>query len=391
MSRARHPAAGDVLVAGGGLAGAAVATWLARGGRKVTILERDLHPQHRICGEFLSWDAQAALADLGVDLAALGAVAIRHVRLVAGARSVTAPLGFTGLSLTRHRLDAALLERAAAAGVEVQRGCQVRALEPDGTLATSFGAMRAAVTVVATGKHALRGAFRPHEGTLDHQLGFKTYFRLQPAMRAALADHVELILFDGGYAGLQLVERQMANLCLLVSAPRYRAAGGRFESLLASLRAESAHLAARLEGAMPLLDRPLAISRVPYGYLWKPGADAPPLRLPVGDQATVIPSFTGDGMGLSLHGARLAATAILDGSGAPAYAARLARDAGPAIARATLLQRLVGESPLRQERLVALARLVPGMLTLSARLTRLRPAVVEAAAAGRPAEVRRFA
>ncbi len=369
----------DALVAGGGLAGAAAAAWLARGGLKVKLLERDLHPQHRICGEFLSWEAQAALADLGVDLARLGAVPIRNVRLVAGARVVTAPLGFTGQSLTRHRLDAALLETAAHAGVEVQRGCQVRSLEPDGTLATSFGPMRSAVTVVATGKHALRGAFRTHEGTLDHQLGFKNYFRLQPAMREALADHVEIILFEGGYAGLQLVERQMANLCLLVSAARYRAAGGRFEALLASLCAETPHLAARLAGAVPLLDRPLAISRVPYGFLWKPGPDAPPLRLPVGDQATVIPSFTGDGMGLALHGARLAATAILDGTGAPAYAAALARDAGPAVGRATLMQKLVGEAPARQAQLVALARLAPGLLTLSARLTRLRPAAVEAA------------
>ncbi|WP_448581837.1 NAD(P)/FAD-dependent oxidoreductase [Thermaurantiacus sp.] len=387
----RRRSAADVLVAGGGLAGAATATWLARAGRQVRLLERDECPQHRICGEFLSWEAQAALADLGVDLAALGALTIRHVRLVAGAKAVTSPLGFTGKSVTRRRLDAALLERAAAAGVEVMRGCQVRALAPDGALMTSLGPMAAPVTVVATGKHALRGAFRSHAGTLDHQLGFKNYFRLRPAMREALADHVELILFEGGYAGLQLVEQHMANLCLLVSAERYQAAGGRYESLLASLCAQSPHLRARLDGASPLLDRPLAISRVPYGYVWRPRPDAPAMRLPVGDQATVIPSFTGDGMGLSLHGARLAAQAILDGQGAPAYARALLRDAAPAVARATFLQKFVGEGPVRQRGLVTLAGIVPGLLTLSARLTRLRPEAVAAVAAGRPNRIGSFA
>jgi flavin-dependent dehydrogenase len=373
-----------VVIVGGGLAGGAAALWLARAGERVLLLERERLPAHKVCGEFLSWETQAWLGDLGLDPLALGAHAITHVRLVAGGRAVAAPLPFTGLSLTRHRLDAALLDRAAAAGAEVRRGCQVRALEPDGTLSTSHGAMRAPRLLVATGKHALRGHERAREGTIDHQIGLKSYFRLTLAQRRALAGHVELILFEGGYAGLQLVERDMANLCLLVTPARYRAAGGRFEGLLQSLMAEVPHLADRLGDAVPLLDRPLAISGVPYGFRWQPPHPSRPSPLAVGDQALVIPSFTGDGMGLSLHGSRLAVETLLSGGTAADYARRLDADAGAALRRATLAQRIVGEAPASHARLARLAALFPSLLTLGARFTRLPPSAFRRAAGALP-------
>ena len=365
-----------VTVAGGGLAGGAAALWLARAGLSVRLLERDLHPGHKICGEFLSWEAQVWLKDLGVDLGRLGAVPIDRIRLVAGTQVAEAALGFTGQSVTRLRLDAALLEAAAAAGVEVVRGCQVRAVEPDGSLSTSHGPARPEIFIAATGKHALRGLVRAREGTLDHQLGFKSYFRLLPDERRALSGHVELILFDGGYAGLQMVERDMANFCLLVSAERYRAAGGRFAGLVVSLMAENPHLARRLAAAVPLLDRPLAISHVPYGYLWQHSPGDPANRYPVGDQASVIPSFTGDGMGLSLHGARLAVRAILTGAGPAGYSGDLARDIGPALRRAANMQRIIGEDPRRHILVARLAGLLPPLLTAGARLTRVSKASV---------------
>jgi len=271
------------------------------------------------------------------------------------------------------------LEVASQAGVEVVRGCQVRELGRDGTVLTSHGPLRPETFIVATGKHGLRGMPRAREGTLDHQLGFKTYFRLLPAERAGLAGTIELILFEGGYAGLQLVERDQANLCFLVAPERFRRAGGQFTPLVEDLARESPHLSRRLAGAVALLDRPLAISNMPYGFLWAPGPEAPPGILPVGDQASVIPSFTGDGMGLALHGARLATRALLAGEPADVYARRLAADARGPVGRASWLQRQIGETSARHLALVRLARAAPALLTLGARLTRLAPGRLEAA------------
>jgi flavin-dependent dehydrogenase len=365
------------LVVGGGLAGPAAAIWLARAGAPVTLWDRERTPAHKICGEFLSWEAQTWLSDLGIDLEALGAVSIDRVRLVTARRSAVGRLGFTARSVTRRALDAAMLEAAAAAGATVERGITVREILPDGTAVAPHAAVRPETLFVATGKHNLRGVGRDRAGTLNHQLGFKAYLRLTPAQREELAGHVELILFAGGYAGLQMVERDAANLCFLVSADRWKRLGGDFPALLADLSAEVPHLGTRLAGAVPLLDRPLAISGVPYGYLHRPGVAEPGWRL--GDQAAVIPSFTGDGMSLALHSARLATTALLTGAGQGAYYRRLAQDAGGAVARATWLQRTSEDDGLRDRAATVLAAL-PMLLGLGARLTRLSPAAIRRAA-----------
>jgi flavin-dependent dehydrogenase len=366
------------LVVGGGLAGPAAAIWLARAGQTVTLWDRERTPAHKICGEFLSWEAQRWLAELGIDLDALGAVAIDRVRLVTAARSAVGRLGFTARSVTRRVLDAALLEAAAAAGATVERGVTVREVLADGTVVAPHASVRPETLFLATGKHNLRGIGRDGAGTLNHQLGFKAYFRLTPAQRAELSGHVELILFEGGYAGLQMVERDAANLCFLVSPDRWKRLGGDFAALIADLSAEVPHLGARLAGAVPLLDRPLAISGVPYGYLHRPSGPEPGWRL--GDQAAVIPSFTGDGMSLALHSARLAATAFLTGAGQAAYYKRLERDAGGAVARATWLQR-ASEDPSRRERAAGLLVLAPLLLRFGARMTRLSRASVDRAGA----------
>ncbi len=367
------PRYAGTLVVGGGLAGPAAAIWLARAGRPVQLWERERIATHKICGEFLSWEAQGWLADLGLDLDALGAVAIDRLRLVTAERAAAAPLGFTARSVTRRSLDAAMLDLASAAGADVQRGVTAREVTADGSVVASHGSLRPDQLFVATGKHNLRGIGRDGEGTLNHQLGFKAYLRLSPEQRAELSGHVELILFDGGYAGLQMVERDAANLCFLVSPERWRRTGGDFTALLADLGAEVPHLARRLEGAVPLLDRPLAISGVPYGFLFRGGAGEPGWRL--GDQAAVIPSFTGDGMSLALHSARLAAEALLTGAGAEAYYRRLGRDAGGAIGRATFLQRQSERPGLGGKAVAALAA-IPSLGRVAARFTRLSPRAV---------------
>ncbi len=229
----------------------------------------------------------------------------------------------------------------------------------------------ASALFLATGKQDLRGVRRPPPDRPDDLVGFKLHYVLTPAQLQAVLGCVEVVLFPDGYAGLQLVGAGLANLCLLVRRARLERAGGTWEALLRDLRRTISHLDARLDGAAPVFDRPLTISRVPYGFLHAPSATDPAGLWRLGDQAAVIPSFTGDGMAIALHSAGLAARMFLAGQGAPAYHRRLREDVAGPVRRATALYRL-GRFGWGQAGIVAAAGVFPFGLRAVAALTRVK-------------------
>jgi menaquinone-9 beta-reductase len=325
------------LVIGGGPAGAMLAMRLTAAGREVVLLERERTAHHKVCGEFLSREAVEYLRQAGIDPIALGAATIRYIRLSVKQRVVEAALPFTALSLSRFVLDEALLSRAAEYGCHVQRGAYVENLSSDDGLWTAAlrggESWRAPVAFLASGKHDLRGLERGH-GAQGDLIGFKLHWRLRPDQTDALRETMELFLFSDGYGGLSLVERDAANFCLVVRRARLKKLGG-WSELLAALRRENQHLGQRLQDATALWDRPLAVSPIPYGYL-----GGRPFGLwCVGDQAAVIPSFTGDGMSIALHSASLAAQMYLAGATADECRRMLRTHLGRGMTIATLLSR----------------------------------------------------
>lgn len=360
----------DVAIIGGGPAGAAAAIRLAQAERDVVLFERTDAAHHKVCGEFLSVEALGALARLGLDLPALGAVAIDRLRITAGARTAEAPLPFAAAGLSRRTLDEALLARATEAGAEVRRGARVRGIG-DGRIQLRGGdAVTPAVVLLATGKHDLRGQGRPTPWRgRDDMIGLKMHLRL-PAGR--LDRTVELQLFPGGCAGVQPVDGA-ANLCITVSGRAYASAGGTLDGLLAAIALANPSFAATMAGAEPLWPKPLAIARVPYGHLHRPGRDASGRFWRLGDQAAVTPSFTGDGLAIALESGLLAADAIVEGAPRRSYEAALYRLASRQIRPARLLQALVERPALYRPALAVAARL-PALLAIGARTTRLGPA-----------------
>ncbi|MDY0870702.1 NAD(P)/FAD-dependent oxidoreductase [Dongia rigui] len=359
-----------LVIVGGGVAGAAAAALLARAGQQVTLLERERTAKPKVCGEFLSCAAHDHLVALGLDPAGLGALPISHLRLAAGGRQITAPLPFTGWSLARDVLDEALLQRATALGADIRRGVVVRSLEGGDRprlIVDMMGEIEAGAVFLATGKHDLRHAARPVTGA-DDLIGLKTYFHLIRSEAQALKGHIELVLFDGGYAGLQLVGADRANLSLLVSRQRFAAADNDWFRLLGEICTENALLGTRLEHALPETDRPLAIFRLPFGFRHRPDGQAHLFRL--GDQMACMPSFAGDGMSIALHSAARAAQAYLAGAHADAYHARMRRELRTQFLWGRLLSQLTGTHAGRALFMGA-ATTLPAMMPALARLTRL--------------------
>ena len=359
----------DTLIVGGGLAGAALATLLAQRGRSVEILEKSSDMHDKVCGEFLSREALLYLEHLGINLHSLGAVPIQQLRLAADKLIAECKLPFPAMSLTRRVLDEALLQRASQAGATVLRGHRVESLthlESGWRARLNDGMNRcASSTFLATGKQDVNG--HPRSGGRQNDLvAFKMYFRLAPAQQEALAHCVELILFPGGYAGLQLVEDGAANLCLLVTRKKLSECGGQWAALLHHMMHGSDYLAQRLEGSEPLLEKPLAISSIPYGLLQSRAADG---LWRLGDQAAVIPSFSGDGMSIALHSAHLAAQVYLSGGTAESFQRRLCQELRRSVAMATAISRAVIANPL----LAQFARLWPPLLRHIASSTRVPP------------------
>jgi flavin-dependent dehydrogenase len=297
------------IVIGGGVAGAAAAIWLSEQGRDVLLLEKEAAPRHKVCGEFISIEAQHYLKELGIDLMALGAVPIRQFRLIKGSREINTRLPFLALSLSRYVLDEALIQRAISNGVELRRGINVTSLAPNNPagwmISSPTSELQGERVFLATGKHDLRGWPRDDAGS-ESRIGLKMHYILTPAQQRELAGYIEVMVFQGGYAGLGPIENSKANLCLVIRKSVFLRHGRDWCQLLSDLSAMIPHLKARLQDATPCWERPLAIAGIPYGYI-NPAEGKDQCGLfPMGDQMAVIPSFCGDGIAIALHTAFLA-------------------------------------------------------------------------------------
>ncbi|MEO7570921.1 MAG: FAD-dependent monooxygenase, partial [Acidimicrobiales bacterium] len=118
----------DVVIVGGGPAGAAAGIRLAHAGRDVVIVDKASFPRDKVCGDGLTAGALRLLEGLGLDPAAVPSwqpVDDVVVRSPSG-HEATFPLppgdGLYAAVARRAELDAALLDVARAAGVEVLDG-----------------------------------------------------------------------------------------------------------------------------------------------------------------------------------------------------------------------------------------------------------------------------
>lgn len=356
------------LIVGGGPAGAAAAFVLAQAGSSHLLIEKSREAQDVLCGGFLSWRSLERLEGFGIDAAMLNPAAVTHVRLTRRDRVAEAMLPAPARCVSRRRLDTLLLDRAISVGARVERGVGARHWA-DGRIATDDGTTLGPDTLfLATGKYDLRGLARPADARgADPALGLRVRLGPAPGLSRLVGDRIELHLFDGGYAGCALQEDGTANLCMAVRRSRLSAAGSP-TALLAALAVESPQLSERLHylDGDPRID---AVANVPYG--WRAEATEPGV-FRLGDQAAVIPSLAGEGMGIAIASGIAAARGFADGKtdAATHFQVAFARRAARPMRVAGLI-RTLAERDWSAPALVVAMRTAPSLAGLVAHLTRI--------------------
>lgn len=356
----------ETIVIGGGPSGASAACTLAAAGHEVALLERSDGPHHKVCGEFLSIETQAILRRLGVDPLIHGAVSVDSVGIHVGKHQVTAQLPFRALSLSRFRLDRALLDRVRQLGVDVRANAAAQSVSRDGAhwrvRLANGDTLQSRYLILATGKQGLRGLRDSRDRSL---VGLKMHLRLRDTV--ALTRRVDLFMLDRSYIGLELVEDGVANLCLVMTRDLAQQIGQGWPTLREHLLTASPRLATYLQDAEPQFDKPLAVVCPANGHL---DDEAEPEAYRIGDRLAHIPPFTGDGLAIAVASGRLAAQHVIRGLPPSLYLAAARALTKRPIRLASIVSRLAANRAGRTL-IIGGASLVPGLVAGVVRRTRL--------------------
>lgn len=365
----------DVVIVGGGPAGACLAWSLARHGMDVVVVDRARFPRPKPCAEYLSPEASRILAAMGVldEIRSRGAAELRGM-------TVHAPDGTTfrgefaaahgyagfhdrGLALPRTVLDTLLLDRARAAGACVIEGVRVSDLlrDHDGRVVGAraagrdHGLLRARVVVGADGLRSVvaRRLALVRPAPWPRRLAIVAHFEGV----GGIGPYGEMHVDTTGYLGIADVGHGRTNVALVVPTRQARAMAGAPDRFMDAWIAARPQLARRFAGARRATP---GMVTGPFGCharrAWAPGAAL------VGDAADFFDPFTGEGIFAALRGAELLAHELR----APS-ALSTAGDVDGALARYDQVRTATFGGKWRVERLVGAAVSSPWLMNRAAR------------------------
>lgn len=300
----------DAVVVGAGPAGGVAALRLAERGHRVLLVESKSFPRPKVCGGCLNrraWSVLAASA-LTDAVQAAGAIELERMHLICGSRSMewTMPKMH---ALSRFKLDEIIAGRAVERGAVFLHGTHAR-IRPAGEGAKWIFVQlkhRSGQTAVVKARVALAADGLAHSSLSEHP---EAASQIAPHSRIGLGTN---LLYDGagypvgrltmvvgrsGYVGITRVEQGRLNLAAALTASSLRTAEGTGSAAAGHV------IAAMLDDAG--LEVPPGLQ--PAQWCGTPQLTRESRRWSgrrlflVGDSASYVEPFTGEGMSWALAG-----------------------------------------------------------------------------------------
>jgi flavin-dependent dehydrogenase len=292
----------DVAIVGAGPGGSTLAALLARRGYSVALIDRDVFPRDKLCGEFLSYDALPIIEALDIGLG--GAPEIAGCRVIGRHRSYAFDFPHPARGVSRMLLDDAVHRRAVADGAQAITATATTVSRDRVTF--DGGEIRARVVAGAWGRW---GRFDQQLGRAfvrdrsHRNFGFKRHYR-----GAGAKGVIELYSFANGYLGVNDVEDGITNICGLVHARRLQRHKGRWDAFVETIRAEEQPLDAMYARYAPAQEGFLSSEPV----IFRARSAVEEGIFMIGDASGVIDPLTGNGMAMAMQSAVVAATFIAE-------------------------------------------------------------------------------
>jgi menaquinone-9 beta-reductase len=356
----------DLIIVGGGPAGATAAMYAARHGLKTLLVDKSRFPRDKICGDAIGGHAVAILRDLQLDDALANLSSLRFRKMVLGsAAHVEAEIDLDrarkqdfviGYVIRRQVFDAFLFDHARAAAATCLEGfavddviwenggvCGVVGRDTGSDFQREF---RARIVVGADGYRSVvaRKVGRYAINPAHWMVAIRRYYRNV----VGLSDRIELHYVSAvtpGYFWIFPLPDGLANvgIGMLLSAMK-RKRVNLTEALDLTLR--DRYFAPRFADAVPI-EKPVGW-HLPVGSVRRPCCG--PGYLLAGDAAGLIDPWTGEGIANAMYSGRVAAAeaaAALEVGDVSAaslahYDRQLWAGIGEALAISTKLRRIGG-------------------------------------------------
>jgi menaquinone-9 beta-reductase len=295
----------EILIIGGGLAGLSAACNLRLKGYAVTLIEKKDYPAHKVCGEYVSFEAKPYLESLGIDLNQSKTITKFSLSSPSGLVYATElPLG--GMGISRFLLDQLLYQRAISLGAKVITQTEVVSVDfqDDSFTAsdTNQNNYTAKVVLAAFGKRSKLDAVwnRSFFKTKSPWIGVKYHIKYPFS-----PDTIALHNFKDGYCGISMVENDTHCLCYLANSNLVKKYGSipAFEQAIVH---KNPFLKDIFTKAKFLYQKPLVINEVSFSKKEAVFNHA----LNIGDSAGLISPLCGNGMAMAFHAGLLACSQV---------------------------------------------------------------------------------